>query len=143
MAMTAKENDKVRVHYTGTLSNGEVFDTSQGRAPLEFILGKGQMIPGFEKGVLGMQLEESKTIKIPAAEAYGKLREELKQEVKKAQLPPEIKPEVGLQLVSKAPNGQEIPLVITEVKEDSIVVDSNHPLAGKDLTFEIKLVSIN
>ena len=141
--MKAKENDKVKVHYKGTLSNGEVFDSSEGREPLEFTLGAGQMIPGFDKGVHGMEVEETKTITIPAADAYGEPREELKQEVQKSQLPPEIKPEVGLKLVTQAPNGQQIPLVVTEVKEDSIVVDSNHPLAGKDLTFEITLVSIN
>ena len=141
--MIAKENDKVRVHYKGTLSNGEVFDSSEGREPLEFTLGEGQIIPGFEKGVLGMQVEESKTINIPAAEAYGEPKEELKQEVDNAQLPSEIKPEVGLRLVSRAPDGREIPLVITEVKENSIIVDSNHPLAGKDLTFEVTLLSIN
>lgn len=141
--MIAKVNDKVKVHYKGTLSNGEVFDSSEGRDPLEFTLGAGKIIPGFENGIIGMQVEESKTINIPAAEAYGEPKEELKQEVRKAQLPSEIKPEVGLQLMSKAPDGREIPLVVTEVKEDSIVVDSNHPLAGKDLTFEVTLLSIN
>lgn len=141
--MIAKENDKVKVHYKGTLSNGQVFDSSEGRDPLEFTLGAGQMIPGFENGIMGMQVEESKTINIPAAEAYGEPKEELKQEVQKAQLPPQIKPEVGLQLMSRTPDGREIPLVVTEVKDDSIIVDSNHPLAGKDLTFEVTLVSIN
>ncbi len=141
--MIAKENDKVKVHYKGTLSNGEVFDSSEGRDPLEFTLGSGQIIPGFENGIIGMQVEESKTINIPAAEAYGETKEELKQEVQKAQLPPEIKPEVGLQLMSRAPDGREIPLVVAEVREDSIILDSNHPLAGKDLTFEVTLVSIN
>lgn len=141
--MIAKVNDKVKVHYKGTLSNGDVFDSSEGKEPLEFTLGAGQMIPGFEKGIIGMQVRESKTISIPAAEAYGEPNDELKQEVSNAQLPPEIKPEVGLQLVSQAPDGQRIPLVITEVKEDSIIVDSNHPLAGKDLTFDVTLVSIN
>lgn len=141
--MTAKANDKVKVHYKGTLSSGEVFDSSEGREPLEFTLGSGQVIPGFDNGIIGMQVEESKTINIPCAEAYGEVVEELKQEVPKAQLPPEIKPEVGLQLMSNTPDGQQIPLVISEVKEDVIVVDANHPLAGKDLTFEVTLVSIN
>lgn len=141
--MTAKANDKVKVHYKGTLSNGEVFDSSEGREPLEFTLGTGQVIPGFDNGVVGMQVDESKTINIPCAEAYGEVRPELVQEVPKSQLPEEIKPEVGLQLMSQTPEGQQIPLVVTEVKEDVIVVDANHPLAGKDLTFEITLVSIN
>ena len=141
--MTAKINDQVKVHYKGTLSNGDVFDSSEGRDPLEFTLGGGQVIPGFENGILGMKVEESKTINIPAAEAYGAIRPEMIQEVQKAQLPVEIKPEVGLRLISRTPEGREIPFVITEVKESSIIVDSNHPLAGKDLTFEIRLVSIN
>ena len=124
------------------MSNGEVFDSSEGRDPLEFTLGAGQIIPGFENGIIGMQVEESKILQIPASEAYGEPKEELKQEVQKAQLPSEINPEVGLQLLSKAPDGREIPLVVTEVKEDTIIIDSNHPLAGEDLTFEVTLVGI-
>jgi FKBP-type peptidyl-prolyl cis-trans isomerase 2 len=141
--MTAKANDKVKVHYKGTLSDGEVFDSSEGKDPLEFTLGAGQVIPGLEKGIIGMEAEESKTINVPAAEAYGERKEELIQQVPKAQLPPEINPEVGLQLVSQTPDGQKIPLVVTEVQEDNIVVDANHPLADKDLTFEVTLVGIN
>ena len=141
--MTAKANDKVKVHYKGTLSNGEIFDTSEGKDPLEFTLGAGQVIPGFDNAVQGLKIEESKTINIPAAEAYGELKDELIQQVPKAQLPPEIKPEVGMQLASQTPDGQRIPLVITKVEEDTITMDANHPLAGKDLTFELTLVSIN
>lgn len=141
--MTAKANDKVKVHYKGTLSDGEIFDSSEGKDPLEFTLGAGQVIPGLEKGIIGMEAEESKTINVPAAEAYGERKEELIQQVPKAQLPPEINPEVGLQLVSQTPDGQKIPLVVTEVQEDNIVVDANHPLADKDLTFEVTLVGIN
>jgi FKBP-type peptidyl-prolyl cis-trans isomerase SlpA len=140
--MTAKTNDKVKVHYKGTLSNGEIFDSSEGRDPLEFTLGSGQVIPGFDKGIQGMKINESKTINIPFAEAYGDVREDLIQEVAKKDLPPEIKPEVGLKLASQTPDGQQIPLVVTEVKENSIVVDANHPLAGKDLTLEITLVEV-
>ncbi len=141
--MAAKANDTVKVHYKGTLSSGEVFDSSEGRDPLEFKLGAGQIIPGFEKGVMGMEANESKTINIPVAEAYGERREELVQEVPKTQLPQEIKPEVGMQLTSQSPDGQQIPLVVTEVKDESILVDANHPLAGQDLTFEITLVEVN
>lgn len=141
--MAAKANDTVKVHYKGTLSNGEIFDTSEGRDPLEFTLGSGQVIPGFDKGIEGMAIDESKTINIPFAEAYGEVRSELVQEVPKSHIPEEIKPEVGLQLMSNTPDGQQIPLVVTEVKEETIVVDANHPLAGKDLTFEITLVGIN
>lgn len=141
--MTAKANDTVKVHYKGTLTNGEVFDSSEGKEPLEFTLGSGQLIPGFENGVIGMQVEESKTVNIPSDEAYGAPKDELIQEVPKAQLPPEIQPEVGLRLMSQSPDGQQIPLVVTEVKEETITVDANHPLAGKDLIFDITLVSIN
>jgi len=141
--MKVKANDKVRVHYKGTLSDGVMFDSSEGRDPLEFTIGSGQIIPGFENGVIGMQVDESKTINIPVAEAYGEAKAELILEVPKSQLPPEINPEVGLQLMSQTQDGQQTPLLVTEVKEDSIIVDANHPLAGKDLTFEITLVSIN
>lgn len=138
----AKENDKVSVHYKGSLSNGEVFDSSEGRDPLQFTVGTGQVITGFDNGVLGMELNEEKTIQIPANEAYGEVRGELIQQVPKNQLPEEIKPEIGLKLVSRTPDGQEIPLVVTEVTEENITVDANHALAGKDLTFEVKLVGI-
>ena len=140
--MVAKANDKVKVHYKGTLSNGEIFDSSEGREPLEFTLGGGQVIPGFDNGVMGMKIDESKTINIPAEEAYGEARAELIQEVPKEHLPAEIHPEVGMQLMSQAPNGQQIPLIITEVKDETITVDANHPLAGKDLTFELTLMEI-
>lgn len=140
--MTAKTNDKVKVHYKGTLSNGEIFDSSEGKDPLEFTLGAGQVIPGFDKGVQGMNINESKTINIPFTEAYGDVREDLIQEVAKKDLPQEISPEVGLKLVSQTPDGQQIPLIVTDVKDESIIVDANHPLAGKDLTFEVTLVEI-
>jgi FKBP-type peptidyl-prolyl cis-trans isomerase SlpA len=141
--MKVKANDKVRVHYKGSLSDGVMFDSSEGRDPLEFTIGSGQIIPGFENGVIGMQVDESKTLNIPAAEAYGQPKAELILEVPKSQLPPEINPEIGLQLMSQTPDGNQTPLLVTEVKEDTIIVDANHPLAGKDLTFEITLVSIN
>ncbi len=137
-----KQNDTVRVHYTGTLENGEVFDSSREREPLEFTLGQGQLIPGFENGVIDMKINETKTVQIRAADAYGEHRAELIQEVPKNQLPPEIKPEVGLGLVSRTPDGCEMPLTVTEVRDESIMVDANHPLAVKDLTFEIELVEI-
>ena len=138
----AKKDNVVKVHYTGKLDNGQVFDTSKDREPLEFKIGEGKLIPGFEKGVIGMKLEESKTIKIPFSEAYGDKKQELMIEVQNQQLPEELKPEVGMELVSKSPEGQEQIVKIAEVKEASIVVDANHPLAGQDLTFEIELVDI-
>ncbi|MGB0166186.1 MAG: FKBP-type peptidyl-prolyl cis-trans isomerase [Luteibaculum sp.] len=141
--MTVKANDKVKVHYTGTLSNGEVFDSSEGKEPLEFTLGSGQIIPGFENAVMGMKVDESKTINIPSAEAYGERNDDLIQEVPNEQLSPDLKPKVGMQLMSQTPDGNQVPLVVKEVKENSFIVDANHPLAGEDLTFELKLVEIN
>jgi FKBP-type peptidyl-prolyl cis-trans isomerase SlpA len=138
----AKKDNIVKVHYTGKLDSGQVFDSSKDREPLEFKIGEGKLIPGFENGVVGMKLQESKTIKIPFAEAYGEKKHELMIEVQNQQLPEELKPEVGMELVSKSPDGQEQIVKIAEVKEASIVVDANHPLAGQDLTFEIELVDI-
>jgi FKBP-type peptidyl-prolyl cis-trans isomerase 2 len=137
-----KENNTIKVNYTGKLSDGHVFDSSEGKEPLEFTLGKGQLISGFEKGVINMKLNEKKTISIPKEEAYGDIIKELILEVEKAQLPQEIKPEVGMGLVSKSQDGQEMNLVVVEVKNESIVVDGNHPLAGKDLIFDIEVVEI-
>ncbi|NJW53330.1 FKBP-type peptidyl-prolyl cis-trans isomerase [Salinimicrobium oceani] len=137
-----KQNDTVRVHYTGKLTDGQIFDSSLEREPIEFTMGQGQLIPGFEKGLLDMKENEKKTIEIPADEAYGQPREELIQEVEKSQLPEEIKPEPGMGLVSKSPDGREMNLVVKEVKEDTIVVDGNHPLAGKDLIFDLEVVEI-
>ncbi|AEV31594.1 FKBP-type peptidyl-prolyl cis-trans isomerase [Owenweeksia hongkongensis] len=137
-----KENDTVKVHYTGKLTNGEVFDSSLEREPLEFTLGQGQLIPGFEKGMINMELNEKKTLNIPCAEAYGERREEMMQEVPKNQLPPEVKPEVGMGLISQTPDGQEMRLTVAEVKDETIVVDANHPLAGQDLVFDIELLEI-
>ena len=137
-----KENDTVKVHYTGKLADGQVFDSSEGKDPIEFTLGQGQLIPGFEKGLIDMKLNEKKTINIPKDEAYGDSREDLVQEVQKSELPEEIKPEVGMGLVSKSQDGREMNLVIAEVKEESIVVDGNHPLAGKDLVFDLEVVEI-
>ena len=138
-----KANDKVKVHYTGKLADGNVFDSSLDREPLEFQMGQGQLIPGFENGILDMGVNEKKTIVIPSEEAYGEARPELVQEVPNDRLPPEIKPEVGMGLVSTTPEGQEIQLVVKEVKDDSIIVDGNHPLAGEELTFEIEVIGIN
>lgn len=137
-----KQNDKVRVHYTGKLADGQIFDSSLEREPIEFTMGQGQLIPGFENGLLEMKVNEKKTVTIPSEEAYGEPRQELIQEVEKSQLPEEIKPEEGMGLVSKSPDGQEMNLIVREVKEDTIVVDGNHPLAGKDLTFDLEVIEI-
>jgi len=137
-----KENDTVKVHYTGKLSNGQVFDSSLKREPLEITLGQDMIIPGFEKGMVNMKVNEKKTINIPFAEAYGDVQKELFHEVKKDQLPEEITPEVGMGLSSKNPDGSEVQLRVAEVKEDHIIVDANHPLAGQDLIFDLELIEI-
>lgn len=137
-----KQNDTVKVHYTGKLTDGQVFDSSIEREPIEFTLGQGQLIPGFEEGVLNMKVNEKKTVTIPHTEAYGEVNEDLFHEIPKDQLPQEIKPEVGMGLVSKNPDGSERQLLVAEVKDNSIIVDANHPLAGKDLIFELEVVEI-
>lgn len=137
-----KENDTVCVHYTGKLTNGEVFDSSMEREPLEIQLGQGLLIPGFEKGLIDMQVDDKKTITIPKEEAYGEVQKELFQEVGKAELPENIKPEVGMGLVARGEDGNERQLRVSEVRDESIIIDANHPLAGQDLIFELELVSI-
>ncbi len=140
-----KEGDTVKVHYTGRLEDGTVFDTSRQRnEPLEFTLGQGQLIPGFEKAVVGLSVGEDTTINIPSSEAYGDHREELEVVVSKSDLPDNIEPEVGMQLQMQQKGSQQaIPVQITGVTEDQVTLDANHPLAGKDLTFDIELVEIS
>lgn len=135
-------NETVKLHYTGKLNDGQVFDTSAEREPLEVKLGQGQLIPGFEKGLVAMKVNEKKTITIPKEEAYGDVQKELFQKIPSENLPQDIKPEVGMGLVSKNPDGSERQLRVAEVKEDFIIVDANHPLAGQDLTFELELLEI-
>jgi peptidylprolyl isomerase len=139
----AKKGDTVKVHYTGKLEDGTIFDSSIDREPLEFKIGNGNMIPGFEKAVLGMELGDSKTANIPYQEAYGEKRKEMVVEVPKAQVPDDITPEVGLQLSIEQQDGGPIPVVISEVSDEVIILDANHPLAGKNLIFDIELVEIN
>ena len=136
------ENSTVKVNYTGKLADGQVFDSSEGKEPIEFTLGQGQLIPGFEKGLIDMKLNEKKTISMPKEDAYGEINEALIQEVKKSELPQEMEPKVGMGLVSKSPDGQEINLMVVEVKEETIVIDGNHPLAGRDLIFDLEVVEI-
>lgn len=135
-------NETVKLHYTGKLDNGQVFDSSLQREPLEVKLGEGRLIPGFEKGLVDMKVNEKKTITIPKEEAYGEVHKELFQKIPNENLPPEIKPEVGMGLVSKNPDGSERQLRVAEVKDNFIIVDANHPLAGQDLTFELELLEI-
>ena len=137
-----KENNTVKVNYTGKLSDGQVFDSSEGKEPIEFTLGQGQLIPGFEKGLIDMKLTEKKTITIDKEDAYGKINDDLIHEVNKNELPKDMTPKVGMGLVSKSPEGQEINLMVVEVKEETIVIDGNHPLAGRDLIFDLEVVAI-
>ena len=137
-----KENDKVKEHYTGKLTTGQIFGSSLEREPIEVTLGQGQLIPGFEKELVNMEVNEKKTITVPKEEAYGDIMEELFHEIKKSELPEDIKPEIGMMLVAQNPDGTENQLRITDVKEESIIIDANHVLAGQDLTFELELVAI-
>ena len=138
----AKSGDTVKIHYTGTLDDGTQFDSSAGREPLEFTLGSGQVIPGFDKAVDGMAVGDSKNVNIAPEDAYGPSHEQMIQEVPKSALPPDMKPEVGMGLQAQGQDGQAINLTVTAVSDDSITVDGNHPLAGKALNFSIELVSI-
>ena len=138
----AKTGDTVKIHYTGTLDDGTEFDSSSGREPFEFTLGGGQVIAGFGSAVDGMAAGDSKTVTIPAGEAYGERHDQLVQQVPRSSLPDDMKPEVGMQLQSRSTEGQAMNLVVTEVDDESITVDSNHPLAGQALTFAIELVEI-
>ncbi|MCW2120107.1 FKBP-type peptidyl-prolyl cis-trans isomerase [Flavobacterium sp. 7A] len=138
-----KENNTVKVHYTGKLADGQVFDTSEGKEPIAFTLGQGSLIPGFEKGLIDMKVNEKKTINITKEDAYGDPREDLIIEVPKSELPPDMTPEVGMGLVSRTPEGQEMNLLVVEVREETVVLDGNHPLAGKDLVFDLEVVEIS
>lgn len=138
----AKSGDTVRIHYTGTLDDGTQFDSSDGRDPLEFALGGGQVIPGFDSAVDGMAVGDSKSVTISPEQAYGERHEQLVQQVPKSALPEDMEPAIGMHLQSQGPDGQVMNLAVTEVEDESITVDANHPLAGQALTFAIELVEI-
>lgn len=137
-----KQGDTVKIHYTGTLSDGSVFDSSEGRDPLEFTFGAGQVIPGLENGMKGMSQGDKRVIVATADEAYGPVHEEARQPVPRAELPDEIPLELGTQVQAQNQDGQVMTLTIVEVTESHVVMDANHPLAGKDLTFDIEVVSV-
>lgn len=139
----AKSGDTVKIHYTGTLDDGTQFDSSKDRDPLEFELGKGQVISGFEKAVEGMEVGDSKSVKIEPDDAYGPRHDQLIQEVPRSALPDEIKPAVGMKLQSRSPDGRITPLTVTAVTDKSVTVDANHELAGERLNFDIELVEIH
>jgi peptidylprolyl isomerase len=138
----AQLSDTVWVHYTGTLDDGTVFDSSLERDPLEFTLGDRQVIPGFEQAVLGMTTGESKSVYIPAEEAYGSYRPEMVITVARAQFPPNLEPTLGQNLQIQHPQGRMIPVRVTGLDGDQVTLDGNHPLAGENLTFDIQLVDI-
>ena len=138
----AKSGDSVKIHYTGKLDDGTEFDSSAGRDPLEFTLGTGQVIPGFDKAVEGMAVGDSKKVNIAAEDAYGPRHEQMVQEVPRTALPDDLQPEEGMGLRAEGQDGQPINLTITAVSDSSITVDGNHPLAGKALNFDIELVDI-
>lgn len=137
-----EDGNTVKVHYTGKFEDGTVFDTSADRDPLEFTIGRGQLIPGFEQAVIGMSPGESKTVNIPADEAYGQHNAEMLTEVDRSQFPADLNPEVGQQLQLNRSDGQTVVVTVASVSESTVTLDANHPLAGKDLIFDIQLVEI-
>ena len=135
-----KKGDNIKVHYTGKLEDGTVFDSSKGGEPLEFAVGSGQVIEGFEEGVLGMKVGESKVLEIPVAKAYGERNDEMVIQAPIEQVPPDLNPELGMRLEMGGANGEILRVVVVEVTDTHITLDANPPLAGKDLTFEVELV---
>ena len=138
----AKSGDTVKVHYTGILEDGTEFDSSSGREPLEFTIGAGNIIPGFEQAVTGMEQGDSKRVVIPAGEAYGDRQDELVQTLPRQDIPDHITLEEGVVLEAESPNGQRMRLTVVDMDDQSVTLDANHPLAGKDLTFDLELVDV-
>jgi peptidylprolyl isomerase len=137
-----KSGDKVAIHYTGTLLDGTTFDSSDGRDPLEFEVGSGQIIPGLDVALPGMVVGDKKTVKIACQDAYGPLNPEMRQAIPREGIPEDIPLEVGTTLQMQTPDGQAMPVVVVELDEATVTLDANHPLAGKDLQFDIELMKI-
>jgi peptidylprolyl isomerase len=137
-----KNGDVVKVHYTGKLTNGEQFDSSTGRAPLEFTVGAGQMIKGFDDAMPGMTVGEKKTVNISPDDAYGQMNEDAIIEFPKQNVPPDMRLEIGMKLELRNENNQPFPVTVTDIKDDMIILDANHTLAGKELVFDIELMEI-
>ncbi|MFC6639076.1 peptidylprolyl isomerase [Sulfitobacter sp. JBTF-M27] len=137
-----KSGDTVAIHYTGTLLDGTQFDSSEGREPLEYEVGSGHIIPGLDAAMPGMEVGDKKTVKIASADAYGPLNPEMRQAVPREGIPADIPLEVGTQLQMQTPEGQTLPVMVVEVDEATVTLDANHPLAGKDLQFDIELMKI-
>ena len=142
MPATAKPGDTVAVHYTGKLADGSVFDTSKDRDPIQFVLGQRRVIPGLDKAVAGMSPGETKTAEVPADEAYGPHKPELMVEFPRDRIPPGVSADVGQELQLQSADGRAMPAVVVEKSDAAITLDANHPLAGKDLTFELELVEL-
>ena len=141
--MPAKQGDKVKIDYTGKLDDGTVFDTSEGKEPIEFEVGTKKVIPGFESAVIGMEKGQEKEVKIKPDDSYGQIRPELVKKIARKMLPPDQEPKEGMMILMKTKEGQQIPARIKEVSKEEITLDLNHPLAGKTLNFKIKLVDIS
>lgn len=139
---TAKSGDTVQIHYTGTLADGTVFDSSQGRDPLEFEVGSGMIIPGLDVAIPGMAVGDKKVVEIPCAQAYGEVNPENRQAVPRDQFPDDIPMEIGTQLQMQTPDGRAMMVTIFEVGDSEVTLDANHALAGKDLTFDVEMVAI-
>jgi FKBP-type peptidyl-prolyl cis-trans isomerase 2 len=140
--MAAEAGNKVKVHYTGTLDDGQVFDSSRESQPLEFELGAGQVIPGFDQAINGMEIGETKKVTIPEADAYGPYNPEMVFTTDSSQFDEGVEPKVGQQFQAQTPEGQPLLLLVKEINDEGIVMDANHPMAGKDLTFELELMEI-
>ncbi|TDK50584.1 FKBP-type peptidyl-prolyl cis-trans isomerase [Antarcticimicrobium luteum] len=139
---TVKTGDTVRIHYTGTLKDGSRFDSSEGREPLEFTVGSGQIIPGLDSAIPGMATGEAKTVEVPCDEAYGPVNPDARQAIPREGIPDDIPLEVGSRLQMQTPDGQAMPVTVIATDEATVTLDANHPLAGQDLTFAIELVEI-
>ena len=139
----AKNGDTVRINYTGTLQDGKVFDSSDGRDPLEFVVGSGQIIPGLDVAIPGMAVGDKKTVRVPSDQAYGPVNEDASQAVPRSEFPDNIPMDPGTQLQMQTPQGQVVQVTITAVTDEEVTLDANHPLAGKDLTFAIEIMGID
>ncbi len=139
----AKTGDTARIHYTGTLTDGTQFDSSEGRDPLEFEIGSGQIIQGLDSAISGMEVGEKKTVNVPCLEAYGPIQPGMRQPVPRKSIPEDIPLEVGMQLQMQSSEGQVLSVTVVEIGDEDVMLDGNHPLAGQDLVFEIELVSLS
>ncbi len=138
-----KQGDTVRIHYTGTLNDGQTFDSSEGREPLEFQVGSGQIIPGLDQAMPGMAVGDSKTVEVACENAYGEADPQAMQTVPRTSIPDDIPLDPGTRLQMQTPQGQVVPVTVAEVTEEEVTLDANHPLAGQDLTFKLELVGVD